>query len=1432
MSVKMPRSQGWIPLHNHTEYSFLDSVIKIKGLGKILKSKGFKSYAITDHGNVNGTYAFYEELSKAGVKPILGIEAYICPDRHRKGLTDDERELFKLSEYKGKGLRERSKEIEKELGVNERYHIVILAKNQIGFKKILKAVEISHTEGFYRFPRIDTETLIDMVGDCIVLTACIGGVPGKMILNGNYDGAKKWCNVISSRFKDDFYLEIQPNEMPEQIVVNNGLVKLSKELGIKLVATNDVHYINKDEYEVHDTLLALRDSQHGKTVFVNDPDRFRYGTKELYLKSDKELYDSFRVFHNSIPDNVIREAINNTIEIDNKIESNVIVIRKGILPEVNTYGKTSEDYFMSLIRLGWANKKINKKCSGKVGLIDWVDGEKAREAPLEQVYMERVKYEYSIITKLGFTNYFLVIYDLIKWCRQTGIRPGPGRGSVAGSLIAYLLGITAVDSIKLDCPFSRFITEDRQDYPDIDCFAPDSPVLTIDGWKKIKDVVPGVDVVATRHGWRKVKIKHFRHYKGKAVKLTTENGNSFICTPQHRIIESQKGSVQANDWRKKENKAILLKLQNFFYGSEGDKVLFKELCEQFEKGDNLQYVSTRRKDGTEMFHVREENETSQLGVSEEILRYGMQEQIICREETLTKETQDYDGIVYNLTVEGEAEYNIAGIAVHNCDFPTDEREQVKQYLRDKYGSKNVAGICTFGRMKGKQTLRDVARVYGVPNNEVNEITKHILARDQGEVGEFECIKDSLLESKELEEFANKYPRVVKFAIALEGLCRQLGAHAAGMIVADEPVVNICPVQLQRRQGGSVGDPITGWDKTQVEKVGLLKLDILGIEALTYIQKCLNSIKDRTGKVIEPEDWEDYNDPQVWEAFQKGHTELVWQLNQPSAIRLLKQLKPDSFNHIVAANALLRPGPLNSGITAEYVNRRHGEMAPSLHEDLDRILEKTYGLMVFQEDTLKIAHDMAGFSWVKADKLRKAIGKKRIDKIHALKDDFVKGFISNGYTEDLGNRIFNQIEEFSKYGFNIGHSSSYSLLGYWTMYLKLHYPLDFLCSALQTETNDIKRRSIIKEAKRLNIDVLPPDVNISGDTFVIDKDRPNTIRSGFSGVKGVGNKTLDKILEGRPYTDIKDFILRSGANKTVVSILLRVGALDSLTSSPAAFDSVLDEVLKVRRRKDPDKCWLEIESKLFEVSKKRYNEEEVDKYCLEYLALPPQVHLAARAKLKYAEIYKDMNICNIGDHEELFEDDYSVNYEWFIGTVGEIKTYHDDFGGRQGKSGRVLLGDESGEIQLSIPCDVLETFGLDNLKIDVPLLVLAKSQGKEKLQAGLISKLDSFTIPSEFDGLENTGSLDIRRGKADVIVKILAMKIWVGKGEENYSLCVVDKNLIAKEITVWSDVKRNYGSKFELGKLISCNVSVYKGRYSVNTNKEKGGKPVRSIQNAT
>lgn len=1250
---KRKKLERFAHLHTHTEYSFLDAIVRVKGLGEILKKKGVKAYAITDHGNMNGVYRFVKDLKAAGVKPIVGCEFYYVPDRHARGLTAEQTAGAKegLTAVEG---RQAVKELGRALGIRSRSHVVVLAKNNAGFQKMIRAQELAFSEGFYYFPRIDKELLLSMAPDVIVMTACIGGIPANLIREEKEEEAFEWMEEMVDHFGDDFYVEIQPNEMEEQVSFNLKLVEMAEELDASIVSTCDVHYLERKSWETHDVLLALREGQRGKRVLVSDPDRFRYTTRELYLKTRTEVERSFAKFHPDIPEEVIESSLDVTLEIAAKCDDDVLTYFKAVLPVVEVedeYKNSPDKKLWALVKDGWKRRDIKTKCRRKFGEVDWIDGEKPRLVPLYTVYKERVKHEMEEITRMGFSKYFLVIYDLLQWCRDEGIRPGPGRGSVAGSLVAYLMGITAVDSVKYHCPFSRFISPDRIDYPDID-----------------------------------------------------------------------------------------------------------------------------------------------------------------------------------------------------MDFPTVDRVRVKQYVVDKYGEDMVASICNYSTMKSKMVLKDVSRVFGVPYPETEAVVGHIDPKG--------TLEESFNTLRECKKFEANHPDVVRHAKALEGNARQLGMNAAGMVVADRPIREMIPIQYKRlrdNKGDSVGECLTSWDKVDVEEMGLLKLDVLGIEGLTYIQRTIDLVKERHEIDIEPEDWGELDDPEVYNQFQLGNTELIWQMNTQGTIRILKKLMPDRFEHLIAVTSIIRPGPLFAGVTDSYIKRRHGAKVKSIHPMLDEILESSYGIPVFQESVTKIFHDMAGFSWVEADGVRKAISKKKEEKFAEYKERFVEGVAEKGIDESAANRIWDSISGFGQYAFNRAHACAYSHLSYWTMWFKINYPLEYMTAALESEDIDDKKRRYVREAKRLGLSILAPDANVSGTSFTIDNRVPNTIRIGFLDIKGVGVKTVDKITEAAPYEDFFDFVLRTkGVNKGVVSAMLKVGCFDSICDTPKLMEQNLDEILKVRKRKKGRTEYLE---ELDLEGDDVYTRQERERFSLEMLAMPPAIHPSVHVfEWVRKNCWFDPN--KISDYDEVMDAKWGTLHNCFTGAVTRVQ-FANTKTDEPERYVKLNLEDDTDFLQATSTPRQYLSMDENSIKKGMVYIAIGRSIGDFRIATGLLVNATDMVekvkaghkyewgTPEHFllndvfadyrsalkshDKLKPLGTSEGRRRCAVYVLDATERETKYG----TMLICsVVDWKGTFVDLALYADDYKRFGKRFKPGALLALWVKVKRqgdtSRYTANLQSPRGGKRIAKL----
>ena len=909
-------------LHVHTEYSLLDGFSRVKTLVKRAKEKGMTAVAITDHGCMFGAIDFYKAAKAEGIKPIIGCEVYTAPRK----LTDKDPNYDK---HQG--------------------HLVLLAKDMTGYKNLVKIVSKSYVDGFYYKPRTDMDELKKHSQGLIALSACLAGDVPRAIMNGNYDKARKLAMEYRDIFGNgNYYLEIQDHGLPEQKQVNTEVVRLSRELNIPLVATNDVHYVDKDDAKIQDILMCL---QMQKTI--DDENRMKFPSDEFYLKSREEMEQLF-------PE--LEEALDNTNEIAERcnveFEFNKYHLPRYDVPE----GYTTNGYFRELCQKGLVERY-------------------GEDCPEE--YKERLEYELNTIENMGYVEYFLIVWDFINFAKQNNIMVGPGRGSAAGSIVAYTLKITDIDPMKYSLLFERFLNPERVSMPDID-----------------------------------------------------------------------------------------------------------------------------------------------------------------------------------------------------IDFCYERREEVIDYVKRKYGEDHVAQIITFGTMGAKIAIRDVARVLNVSYNKADQIAKEI----PFELGmTIDKAMDSNPTLVELYESDAEAREVIDISKRLEGTLRHASTHAAGVVIARNPVDEYVP--LYKHQDSIT----TQFTMTTLEELGLLKMDFLGLRTLTVIRDALDLIelnRDIKG-YTEHIDFSkmEYDDDEVFETLSQGNTLGVFQLESSGMRNFMKQLKPNSFEDIVAGISLFRPGPMDS-IPTYIENKNNPEKVTYINDKLRPILEVTYGCLVYQEQVMQVVRDLAGYSYGRSDLVRRAMSKKKMDVmeeerqyfIHGKFDDEgnieIPGCIRNGISEEDANKIFDDMIDFARYAFNKSHAAAYGVLAYETAYLKVHYPVEFM-AALMTSImgNSDKVVEYIRECNAIGIPVNPPDINKSFSKFSVEGD---SIRFGLAAVKNVGVNIIENIVKEREangeFKDFVDFAKRldtKDTNKRVVESLIKCGAFDQISENRATlmagYESVLESISMDRKK---------------------------------------------------------------------------------------------------------------------------------------------------------------------------------------------------------------------------------------------------------------------------
>ncbi|MEY4297417.1 MAG: hypothetical protein RLZZ423_596, partial [Cyanobacteriota bacterium] len=896
---------AFVPLHNHSDYSLLDGASQLPAMVKRAEELGMPALALTDHGVMYGAIELLKLCKGTAVKPIIGNEMYVI-----NGCLDDPNPPKK----------------------ERRYHLVVLAKNAVGYRNLVKLTSISHLRGMRGrgiFSRacIDKPTLEQHSEGLIVATACLGGELSQAILRGRPDVARDVARWYQGVFGDDFYLEIQDHGSPEDRIVNVELVRIAQELGIPLIATNDAHYLTSNDAEAHDALLCILTGK-----LVTDEKRLRYTGTE-YIKGEQEM---LALFADHLEPEVVAEAVANTARVAEKVEDYDILGRYQMprfpIPE----GHTPVSYLREVSEQGLRTR------------LNLPEGE-----AFTPEYGERLTFELQVMEQMGFPTYFLVVWDYIRFARESGIPVGPGRGSAAGSLVAYALGITNIDPVTNGLLFERFLNPERKSMPDID-----------------------------------------------------------------------------------------------------------------------------------------------------------------------------------------------------TDFCIERRGEVIDYVTRRYGEEKVAQIITFNRMTSKAVLKDVARVLDIPYGDADRLAKLIpVVR-----GKPAKLKEMIGEESPAPEFREKYqndPQVkrwVDMAMRIEGTNKTFGVHAAGVVIAADPLDEVVP--LQRNNDGQV---ITQYFMEDVESMGLLKMDFLGLKNLTMIDKTIDLVEQSTGQKVDP-DALPLDDPGTYGLLARGDLEGIFQLESSGMRQIVRDLKPSSLEDISSILALYRPGPLDAGLIPKFINRKHGREAIDFaHQKLEPILQETYGIMVYQEQIMRIAQDLAGYSLGEADLLRRAMGKKKKSEMEKHQSLFVKGATERGVDSKIAEALFEQMVLFAEYCFNKSHSTAYGAVTYQTAYLKAHYPVAYMAALLTVNagaTDKVQR--YIANCNAMGIEVMPPDVNASGIDFTPVGER---ILFGLSAVRNLGDGAIRALIEARsgegPFrslADLCDRIPGTTLNRRSLESLIHCGALDALEPS--------------------------------------------------------------------------------------------------------------------------------------------------------------------------------------------------------------------------------------------------------------------------------------------
>ena len=910
----------FVHLHLHTDYSMLDGACGIDKLVHRVKDLGMPAVAMTDHGNIFGAVEFVNAAHKAGIKPIIGCELYICKkEDHNIERTPPEGDSYN--------------------------HLLVLAENEEGYRNLVKITSEASLHGFYYKPRVSKKFLAEHARGLVGLSGCLKGEVAELLMEGKYEAARRAAASFGEIFgKNNFFLEIQDQGLEMEHRIHPDLFRLEKELGMAMVATNDSHYLCEEDAHAQDVMVCI---QTGKSI--QDVNRMKFQGTDFYVKNHDEMY---RVFKDA-PD-----VLSRTLAIAERCNVRLEKVSSPFPHFEVPAGYTLDSYFEHITREGFARRlealrNLEQQGRIKHSLAD---------------YEQRLSREISIIQQMQFSGYFLIVWDFIRYAREQNIPVGPGRGSAAGSLVSYSLGITDLDPLQHELLFERFLNPERISMPDID-----------------------------------------------------------------------------------------------------------------------------------------------------------------------------------------------------IDFCMNRRGEVIEYVTRKYGRENVAQIITFGTMAAKAAIKDVGRAMDIPYSDVDRIAK--MVPNQLNITLEHALKESPPMQQAYESDA-QVRQLLDTARKLEGLVRNAGVHAAGVVISPRPLIELVP--LHRTKNDEI---VTAFDMVAIEKMGLLKMDFLGLTTLTILDDTLKLIAQTQAQQITLDDIQLSDEETYKRVFHSGLTSGVFQFESHGMRDVLRRYQPNTIGDLTALNALYRPGPIQGGMIDDFIDRKHGRKKVEYElPELKEVLEETLGVIVYQEQVMQIANRLAGYSLGEADLLRRAMGKKKPEEMAQQRERFVQGAVQRGYPRKKIEKIFDLMAQFAGYGFNKSHSAAYALLAYHTAYLKTHYPVEFMAALLTSvtgNTDDVVK--YINECREMGIAVEPPDINVSDANFT---PHGKAIRFGLAAVKNVGHNAIESIIAGRKeegrYKSIYEFCEKVDLrllNKRVLESLVKSGAMDSLgrrAQLMAVLDKAIERALKTQR----------------------------------------------------------------------------------------------------------------------------------------------------------------------------------------------------------------------------------------------------------------------------
>ncbi len=1063
----------FVHLHLHSDYSMLDGACDVAELCKRVKALGMPAVAMTDHGNIFGAVHFFNAAKDAGVKPILGCELYICK-------KEDHRAAPEGDSYN---------------------HLLVLAENEEGYRNLTKIVSEASLHGFYYKPRVSKRYLAEHSKGLVGLSACLKGEVAERLTEGKYNAAREAAATFQDIFgKGNFYLEIQDQGLPEEKAIHDDLFKLEEELGIPMVATNDSHYLCEDDAHAQDVMLCI---QTGKSV--HETNRMKFATNQFFVKGADEMK---KVFNGA--EQVVTRTVGIAERCNLKLEKVKNPFPKFDIPD----GHTIDSYFEEVCREGF-KRRLN--------LLKELQAHNRLRHPISD-YEQRLTREIKIIQQMQFSGYFLVVWDFIRYAKEHGIPVGPGRGSAAGSLVAYAMAITDVDPLQNNLLFERFLNPERVSMPDID-----------------------------------------------------------------------------------------------------------------------------------------------------------------------------------------------------VDFCMNRRAEVIHYVTEKYGREQVAQIITFGTMAAKAAIKDVGRVLDMPFAEVDRIAK-LVPTTPGMT-----IDKAFEQSPQLDDLYKKEPQVkeiIDTAKKLEGMVRNVGVHAAGVVISPQPLIDLVPLHRTKNE-----EIVTAYDMKAVEKMGLLKMDFLGLTTLTIIDDALKLIKQTKAVDIDLQKLPTDDAVTYEKVFHTGQTSGVFQFESAGMRDVLRRYKPTTVEDLTALNALYRPGPIQGGMIDDFINRKHGRAKIEYElDDLKEILQETLGVIVYQEQVMQIANKLAGYSLGEADLLRRAMGKKNPEEMAKQRERFMNGALERGHPAKKAEKIFDLMEQFAGYGFNKSHSAAYAVLAYHTAYLKTHYPVEFMAALLTSvtgNTDDVVK--YVAECREMGHSVEPPDINISDANFT---PHGEAIRFGLAAIKNLGHNAIASIVAARKelggtFRSIFQFCEKVDLrvlNKRVLESLIKSGAMDSLgrrAQLMAVLDKSIEQAQKAHRDKEAGQHGLfgvfddgpeaqAANDKLPDVADwdehtRLQNEKEVLGF-----------FVSGHPMEKYKEKIEDLHAMSVADALESKRSTGKGETQKFAGVLSGIKVQKSKKGDLYARG---YLQDMTGSVEVFVFPEAHKKLS-EKVKLEVPLLVEAGVRVEEGAAAQL------------------------------------------------------------------------------------------------------------------